>query len=153
MWRTSVVVAMYVCTHACNKHTCTHTYTCTNLHLTGPNNSLRSLPPWRGKNNHNWVCFTYIFACVHEPVAMFSPAARMRSAVRIRPVCGASAQSTPPAERREPSARVRVTAGLTSAVPSNQVSPAVASTEHGLEHQRFWYPNALQRVNLEAFLA
>lgn len=48
------------------------------------------------------------------------PAAKMKSAVRIRPVCGASARSMPPAEAREPSARVRVTAGLTSAVPSNQ---------------------------------
>lgn len=71
------------------------------------------------------VCFTYIFACVHEPPDMLSPAAKMKSAVRIRLVCGASAQSMPPAEPREPSAKVRVTAGLTSAVPSNQVSQAV----------------------------
>lgn len=68
------------------------------------------------------VSFTYMFACVNVCPYILSPATRMRSVVRIRCVCGASVQSMSPVELREPSVRVRATAGLTSAVPFNQVS-------------------------------
>lgn len=91
------------------------------------------------------LCFTYLFACVHESPGMLSPAAKTRSAARIRLVCGASAQSMPPAEPREPSAKVRVTAGLTSAVPSNQVSRAVTFSDRGSENQIFFNPTSLNR--------
>lgn len=63
-----------------------------------------------------------MFAYVNVCPCILSPATRMRSVVRIRCVCGASVQSMPPVELREPSVRVRATAGLTSAVPFNQVS-------------------------------
>lgn len=51
-----------------------------------------------------------------------SPVSKMRSVVQIRCVCGASVQSMPPKELREPSVRIRVTAGWTSAVHFSEVS-------------------------------
>ncbi len=61
-------------------------------------------------------------SCLSERVSPLSPASKMRSVAQIRCACGASVQSTPPQELRELSARVRVTAGRTSAVPFSEVS-------------------------------
>lgn len=65
-------------------------------------------------------CGIPLYLHVYAPPA-HSPAPKTRSVAQMRCVCGASVQPTSPEELREPSVRARVTAGLISAVPSNQV--------------------------------
>lgn len=83
------------------------------------------------------LCFN-VLVCTSERVSSLSPALRMRSAARIRCVCGGSARSTPPEERRELSARVRATAGRISAAPFNEVNwPTTTLQKHVFSHCPF----------------
>lgn len=86
------------------------------------------------------VCFTYLFAYLTVCPRIRSPAPKMRSVAQIRCVCGASVQSMPPKEQREPSVRVRATAGRTSAVPFNEVSSTVTLSKTDPENKTYFDP-------------